>query len=232
MNELELNVELRKVGKHSSRGLRKDKQVPAIVYGPKVKNLNVTLKESEVVKYAKQQFENSIFVLKSNDSKINNLKVLKKSMDVHPVSRRPLHLDLFALDLTKSVRVFVEVRFDGKPIGTKEGGVLNTVKREVEVECLPTNIPQFVSIDVTNLGIGDSIHASELQMPANVKLITLPTETLCTVSVVEEEKAAPVAAAAATAEGAAAPAEGAAAAPAAGAAAKADAGKKPEEKKK
>lgn len=230
MSELELNVEVRKPGKHWSRGLRKEKQVPAVVYGPKIKNLSVTLKESEVVKFAKQQYENSIFVLKSKDSQINNLKVLKKSMDVHPVSRRPVHLDLFALDLTKSVRVFVEVRFDGKAIGTKEGGILNTVKRDVEVECLPTNIPQFLSVDVTNLGVGDSMHASELQMPENVKLITLPTETLCTVSVVEEEKAAPVAAAA-TAEGAAAaPAEGAAAAPAD--AAKADAGKKAEEKKK
>jgi large subunit ribosomal protein L25 len=225
MSELELNVELRTTGKHSSRGLRRSKQVPAVVYGPKIKNASITLKESEVVKYAKQQFDNSIFVLKSKDSQLNNVKVLKKAVTVHPVSRRPMHLDLFAIDMTKALRVFVEVRFDGKAIGAKDGGVLNTVRREVEVECLPSNIPQFLSVDVSNLGIGDSIHASELQMPADVKLITLPTETLCTVSIVEEEKAAPVAAAA-PAEGAAAPAEGAAA-PAAG-----DAAKKPEEKKK
>lgn len=248
MSELEFNVELRTPGKHWSRGLRKDKHVPAVVYGPKIKNINIVLKESEVVKFAKQRFENSIFILRSKDSQLNNLKVLKKAVDIHPVSRRPVHLDLFALDLTKAVRVFVEVRLEGKPVGTKEGGVLNTVTREVEVECLPTNIPQFVSIDVSNLGVGDSIHASELAMPKDVKLITLSTETICTVSVVAEEVAAPVAVAA-TADGAAAapgveaaataPAGAATAAkagaPAAGggaATAKPGAGKKADDKKK
>lgn len=226
MADLELNVELRTQGKHWSRGLRRDKQVPAVIYGPKVKNLSVSLRENEVVKYDKQQYDNAIFVLKSSDPQVNNLKVLKKAMDIHPVSRRPVHLDLFALDLTKTVRVYIKVAYDGKPIGVKEGGVFNVVKHEVEIECLPTAIPQFISVDVSNLGVGDSVHASEMQIPDGIKLITLPTETLCTVVTVEEEAAAPVAAA--PAEGAAAaPAEGAAASPAAGAEAS-----KTEEKKK
>ncbi len=240
MSEFEFNVETRTIGKHFSRGLRRDKQVPAVVYGPKIKNVSISLRESEVVKFAKSKYENTIFVLKSKDSQLNGLKVLKKAVDIHPTSRRPVHLDLFALDLTKSVRVFIEIRFDGKAVGTKEGGVLNTVKREVEVECLPTNIPAFVSIDVTHLGVGDSIHASELVMPADVKLLTLPTETICTVSVVEEEKAAPVVAATAegavAADGAAAAAPGAAGAAAPAADAKAGAapaaGAKKDEKKK
>ncbi|OFZ12072.1 MAG: hypothetical protein A2Z20_07545 [Bdellovibrionales bacterium RBG_16_40_8] len=231
MAELEFNVEARTSGKHWSRGLRRDKKVPAIVYGPKIKNVNISLLESEVVKFAKQQYDNAIFILKSADSRLNNLKVLKKSSDVHPVSRRPVHLDLFALDLTKTVRVFVEVRYEGKAIGIKEGGILNTVKREVEVECLPTDIPKFLSIDISNLGVGDSLHASELKMPENVKLITLTHETLCTIVVVAEEVvtvATPVEGAAASA---APGAEGAAATPGA-AAAPAAVGAKTEEKKK
>ena len=160
------------------------------------------------------------------------MKVLKKDSTVHPVSRRPVHLDLFALDLTKTVRVYVEVRFEGKALGIKEGGVLNIATREVEVECLPTAIPQFLSIDITNLGINDSIHASELQTPSGVKLLTLPTATLCTISTVEEEVAAPVAAAPG-AEGAAAAAPGAEGAAAAAPAADAKAAPaKAEEKKK
>jgi large subunit ribosomal protein L25 len=224
MADLEFNVETRTTGKHWSRGLRRDKSVPAIVYGPKVKNANISVLESDVVKYDKQKYDNAIFVLKSKDSQLNGLKVLKKSIDIHPVSRRPVHLDFFALDLTQTVRVFVEIRFEGKSIGVKEGGILNTVKREVEVECLPTQIPQFLSLDITNLGILESIHASELKTPEGVKLITLPTETLCTVVVVEEEVAAPVAVAAAV-EGAAPAADGAPAAP--GAAAPAAGGKAP-----
>lgn len=232
---LELTAEVRTSGKHWSRGLRDNKQVPAVVYGPKVKNMNISLSEKEVEKYSKQQFENTIFVLKSKDSKINGVKVLKKATQVHPLSRRPVHLDLFAIDLTKTIRVSVEVRYEGRALGIKEGGVFNAVRRDVEVECLPSEIPAFIAIDITQLGLGDSMHVSELTAPTNVKIITLPTETLCTVVTVEEEKAAPVAAAAAAdgaapAAGAAAPAAGAAA-PAAGAAAPAaGAAAKPEKK--
>ncbi len=234
----EFNVEVRQVGKHDSRRLRREGNIPAIVYGPNLKNVSVFVPEKEVVKFAKQQYENTIFVFKSKDSKLNNLKVLKKATTVHPVSRRPVHLDFFALDLNKTIRVAVEVRYEGRAAGVKDGGVLNTVRRDVEVECLPTQIPQFLSIDVSPLGIGNSLHASDLQVPEGVRLITLPTATLCTVVMVEEIVAQPVATAAATAEGAAAtPAEGAAAAPGAAAPAaggdakKADAGAKKEEKK-
>jgi large subunit ribosomal protein L25 len=218
-DELEFNIEVRQVGKHWSRGLRRDARIPAVIYGPKVKNSNISLIEKEVVKYSKSRYDNAIFVLKSKDSALNNLKVLKKATAVHPVSRRPVHLDLFAIDLTKVIRVAVEVRFEGRSVGVKEGGILNAVKREVEVECLPTQIPQFLAVDITALGINDSMHVSELKPPEGVKIITLPTETLCTVTLIAEEVVvAPVAAAAV--EGAA-PADGAApgAAPAAGAAA-------------
>lgn len=223
-NQFELNAEVRKPGKHTSRGLRRGERVPAVIYGPKVKNSSLSLVEKEVVKFSKMQYDNTIFVLKSNDPTLNNLKVLKKATAVHPVSRRPVHLDLFAIDMTKAIRVAVEIRFEGRSIGVKEGGILNAVRRDVEVECLPAAIPPFISLDITNLGINDSLHVSELVPPAGVKIITLPTETLCTVALVAEEVvAAPVAAA--TAEGAA-PAEGAAAAPAAGAAAPAAGAKK------
>lgn len=237
MADLEFQVEARAIGKHNSRGLRVSNKIPAVIYGPKIKNASISLDEKEVVKYSKLQYENTIFVLKSTDPKLNNIKVLKKSMDVHPVSRRPVHLDLFAIDLTQALRVFVEIRYEGRAAGVKEGGIFNAVKRDVEVECLPTEIPAFIAIDITNLELGGSIHASELQIPKGVKLITLPTETLCTIVTVEEEAAAPVVAAVG-AEGAAAPAAGAAGAPAAAAGAtpaagaKAPAAAKAPEKKK
>jgi large subunit ribosomal protein L25 len=209
---IEVTVENRKPGKHFSRGLRKAEKIPAVVYGPKIKNLMISLPQKEVEKYNKLAFENSIFVFKSTDPQLNNLKVLKKDVVVHPVTRRPLHLDFYALDLTKAVRVFVEIRFTGRSAGVKEGGVLNAVRRDVEIECLPTAIPQFLALDVTDVGLGDSLHCSDLVIPEGMKLITLPTETLCAVSIVEEIKAAPVVAAVDPAA-AAAPAAGAAAAP-------------------
>lgn len=221
---LNLSAENRNIGKHNSRALRREMRVPGVVYGPKIGNLNVSLLEKEVVKYLKHKYDNAIFTLTSGDKSLNDLKVLKKEVSIHPVTRRPTHIDLFALDLTQTVRIEVEVRFDGKAEGVKEGGVLNVVHRYVEVECLPTSIPEFISIDVTPMGVGDSLHVSDLVVGEGIEILTLPGETLCTVAIVEEEKAAPVAAAA-PAEGAAAPAAGAAA-PAA-----ADAAKKEEPKK-
>lgn len=230
---ISLNAEPRTTGKHFSRGLRREQKIPAIVYGPKVDNMNIWISEIELTKFNKQKFENSIFVFKSDDKNINSLKVLKKEVAIHPVSRRPIHVDFYALDMTKAVRVEVELRFEGKAIGLKDGGILNAIRRTIEVECLPTAIPEFFAVDVTNLGVGDSIHASDITAQDGVKIITLPTETLCSVVLLEEETAAPVAAAAAApAEGAAAAPAAPGAAPAAGAApAKAAAPAKKEEKK-
>lgn len=215
-----ISAEPRTSGKHFSRSYRREQKIPAVIYGPNIKNLEVCLGEIELTKYNKLKFENAIFVLKSEDKTLNGLKVLKKEVSVHPVTRRPTHVDLYALDMKKAIRVDVELRFEGKAAGIKEGGILNMVRRDVTVEVLPDAIPEFITVDITNLGLGDSMHASDIQVPDAVKLITLPTETICTIVTVEEEKATVVEAAAAApgaapAAGAAAPAAGAPAAAAA-----------------
>jgi large subunit ribosomal protein L25 len=108
---------------------------------------------------------------------------------------------------------------------------LNVVNRQVEIECLPTEFPENITADISNLGVGDALHVSDLKIPAGVKLISSPETTVAVVNLfVEEVIAAPTAAEAAPAAGAAAPAAGAAA-PAAGAAAAPAAGAKKEEKK-
>ncbi len=228
VENITISAEPRTSGKHFSRGYRQEQKIPAVIYGPNVKNLQVNLGEIELTKYNKIKFENAIFVLKSDDKALNGLKVLKKEVAIHPVTRRPIHVDLYALDMTKAIRVDVEIRFEGKSVGIKEGGILNIVRRDVTVEVLPSAIPEYIAIDITNLGLGDSFHASDLTIPDGLKLLTLPTGTICTIVTVEEEKVAVVEVAAA-APGAA-PAAGApaapGAAPAAGAAAAAPAAKK------
>ncbi len=217
----DLTVEARETGKHNSRALRRDRKVPAVVYGA-TEPQNLFIDESSVVRFNVRAYENALFTLKSQSSKANNIVVLMKEVVVHPVTRRPQHVDLFALDLKKAVRVSVEIKLEGKPAGLSEGGLLNVVNRQVEVECLPTEIPENITADISGLGIGDALHVSDLKMPAGVKLISAPELTLAVVNLfVEEVIAAPTAAAdaaAAPAAGAAAPAAGAAA-PAAGAAA-------------
>lgn len=221
---IELTVEPRQAGRAGARGLRVNKMVPGVIYGGALENTTISLHVNDVLKYNARAYENALLNIKSSDEKLNGKVALIKDVTVHPLTRRPEHIDLFALDLNKPVRVSVEVRIEGKAIGLSEGGLLNIVVRQIEVECLPTAIPDAITVDVTNLGVGDSLHVSDIAVPAGVKFITRPEVTIAAVVEQEEEVvAAPVAAA--PAAGAAAPAAGAAA-PAAGKDAKAPAAKK------
>lgn len=215
-SRIELAVEPRNAGKHFSRSHRNKGEIPAVVYGAVKENANIFLQEKDIKKYNTRAYENALFVLKGKGTTAADKVVLMKSVSVHPLSRRPVHVDLFAIDPNKAVRVFVEVVFDGKPIGLSEGGLMNVVNRELEIEVKPDEIPENFKIDVSNLGVGDALHVSDLQVGAGVKIISPATMTLVVVNLAEEEAATPAAAAAAApAAGAAAPA---AAAPAAGAA--------------
>lgn len=214
---IDMNVEARETGKANSRALRVDRKVPAVIYGA-VENKNIYIEEGFVKKYNVRAHENSLFNLKSGDSKLNGQVVLMKDVNVHPVTRRPQHVDLFAIDLKKAVRVSIEIRLEGKPVGIADGGLLNVVNRQVEIECLPTEIPDGLTADISALGVGDALHVSDLKLPAGLKVLSPLDMTIAVVNLFEEEAAAPTADATAAA-GAAAPAAGAkaAAAPAAGA---------------
>lgn len=213
---IDLNVEARETGRASSRALRVARRIPAVVYGS-LEPANISLEENAVIKYNTRAFENSLFKLNAKDSKLNGVVVLLKDVVVHPVTRRPQHVDLHAIDLKKAIRVNVEVRLEGKPAGLAEGGLLNVVNRTIEVECLPTEIPEFFTADISNLGVGDALHVSDLTLPSGLKVLSTPETTIAVVNLFVEEALTPAADAAAPADGAA-PAAGAAA-PAAGAAA-------------
>lgn len=208
---IELNVESRQTGRANSRALRNKKMVPAVIYGS-VDPINVSIHENDVIKYNSRAYENALLNLKSSDGKANGKVALFKEVFVNPLTRRPEHVDLFAIDIKKPIRVYVEVKIEGKAIGLAEGGLLNIVARQVEIECLPTAIPETISVDVTNLNVGDSIHASDIIVPEGVKMISRPELTIAAVVEIKEEAAAPVEAAPAAA---ATPAAGGKAAPAA-----------------
>lgn len=218
---IELSADARTTGKANSRALRRDGRVPAIVYGAG-KNIIVHVEEKAIKKYNTRAFENALYTLTSPSSELNNTVVLMKDVTVHPVSQRPTHVDFYAIDLKKPIRVFVEVRLEGKPIGLSEGGLLNVVTREVEVECLPTAIPDAIVVDVSALGVGQAVHVSDLVLSAGAKILSLGHLTVAVVNKEDEKAAAPEAAAAApaAAPAAKAPAAAAAKAPAAKAPAK------------
>lgn len=210
--KIEIPVTARAPGKHNSRSSRVQEKVPAVIYGPKTKPINVLADEITIKKYSGRRYEATIFTLKSDDSKIGNLAVILRDVQVHPVTRRPLHVDFYAPDMTKVVRVSVELKLEGKPAGIADGGMLEHMLRELEIEVLPTDIPEQIVADVSGLGLGDALHVSDLKLDKGIKILSLPTLTIATVAIPKEEEAAPVvAAAAAPAAGAAAPAAGKAA---------------------
>ena len=217
---LKLAAETRAPGKSTSRELRRGWYVPAVVYGPKTKPLNLSVHVNDAIKYGRTSFENSIFTLESKDTTLNGLMVLRKEMIVHPVTRRPIHMDFFAPDMTAKVRVDVEVRLTGKAKGTTEGGLVSMVRRNVEIECLPLEIPEFFELDITDMGLNESMHVSDIKFPENTQVITSKDETIVTCAEVKEEVATPTVAA----DAAAVPGAAGAAAPAAAGAAAAGAG--------
>jgi len=213
-----LNVTPREIGKHNSRALRKSKMVPAIVYGNKINNRNLSAIELQVVKYSNRKYENSIFKLKSEDSELDGLNVLLKDISRHPVNRRPVHVDFYAIDLAQVVRVSVELNYIGKPIGAQEGGLLTIVARHIELECKASDIPKSIDVDVSGLNINETIHLSDIKLPDGVTPTATDNVTLAGCSAVKEEEVAAtpaIAEGAVEGEAAAAGKAGAAATPAA-----------------
>lgn len=230
-SKIDLTVTTRETGKHASRSSRVGGMIPGVIYGPKTKPLNVLTDEKTLTKYVGRKFEATIFNLKSDIANLNGVSVLLRDVQVHPLSRRPVHIDFYALDMNANITVSIGLRFDGKPIGLSEGGVLELIVREIEIECRPNEIPDEIVVDVSGMNVGDAIHVSDVKVPDSMKIKSLPTLTLATVAVPREEAVAAVAEAAPAAAAAAAPAAGGKAAPAAAAAAAPAAAKKDEKKK-
>ena len=209
-----------KAGKGVSRGLRREGKVPGIIYGGGGEDTKVALNTKELTKeYTRGGFFSKLVDLKIGNQ---NILVLPRDIQLNPVSDAIEHIDFQRVAKDAKLHVFVPVQFLNveKCIGIKRGGILNVVRREVELVCTPDKIPDVLQADITNLNISDSVHISDIKLPEGVKpAIHDRNFTIATIAGskgMQEE----VAVVAAAAEGdAAAPAAGAAAAPAGKAAA-------------
>jgi large subunit ribosomal protein L25 len=185
METVEITVQRRAgTGKGAARKLRGGGRVPAVVYGPKRGTTHVSVDG--------EQFERRLAHLEGShlirlvhadgaDAELHERMVLVREMQRHPVTGRILHADFYEVDLTERLVVSVPLHFTGKAAGVVAGGILQPILREVEVECLPTEIPEFVDVDVTSLGIHDAIHVSDLKLPEGVQAVVEATQTLVTV---------------------------------------------------
>jgi large subunit ribosomal protein L25 len=155
-----------RAGKGASRALRREGRVPAVIYGGKEAPTPIHLEEKELVKQlGTGHFMNSIVEIKLGSESI---RTLPKDVALHPVSDRPEHVDFLRMTKGGKIEVSVPVVFvnEEESPGLTKGGVLNVVRHELELVCENDKIPSEIEIDVTGKEVGDSIHISELTLPA------------------------------------------------------------------
>jgi len=183
-----LNIEIReKTGKGAARQLRAAGKIPAVVYGKGFEPTSVVVdpKELETV-ISGDAGMNTLITLKGNDALDGRVVVLKEA-DIHPIRRTMVCADFHAINLTEKSLFMVPVNVVGTAIGQKEGGTLQLVRNELEVSCLPTQVPQAIDIDVTDIAIGDTLHVEDVKAPEGVELVYDVNFTVLTLSVVKAE---------------------------------------------
>lgn len=211
MEKVILKAEIRtEVGKEALKKLRRQDLVPAVIYKAKGKATNLKLVKRDLFKALHTEAgENVIINLKlsgeadspkkktastskSAAEKSPSKTVIVKEIQYHPIKGNVLHIDFSQISLTEKLTVDVPVETKGESLGVKEGGVLEHILWELKVECLPTNIPEKIEVNVTDLKIGDTIHVKALSIPAEVKVLSDPEAIVVsvkppTVEKVEEE---------------------------------------------
>ena len=156
-----------RAGKGGARAVRRDGFIPAIIYGGDAHPQSVNINDNSFRKLIAQPGLMSNVITLDVDGDKNN--VLARDIQFHPVSDAPLHIDFLRITASSTVTVMVSVNFinDEESPGLKSGGVLNVVRHEIEMLCSAINIPESLTVDLTGMEIGDSIHISAIDLPSD-----------------------------------------------------------------
>lgn len=196
MQQVRLEVEPRNnKGKGVARELRRLGIIPGVVYGHKFEPvpIQVSKRRIQTLMEAGSGGENVLIDLAIGD-KGSELAMLKE-VQRHPITRNILHVDFMRVSLEETVTTHVRIMLLGTPIGvSQQGGVMEFPRREVEIECLPTRIPEQMKIEVSQLSIGDSVRIGDLQIPEGIKVLDDPDTIIVTIgapAALKEEEVKP-----------------------------------------
>ena len=188
MDQVELNVEIREQsGKGVARKLRAVGKLPAVVYGKGVETKAITVEPKELEAAISGEAGLNTLITLRGAAELDGKVVILKNADIHPLRRDMINADFHAINLMEKSIFMVPINIVGTAAGQKEGGTLQLVRTELEVLCLPTQVPQAIDIDVTALAIGDTIHIEEVAVPAGVELVHEVNFTVMTLSIIKEE---------------------------------------------
>jgi large subunit ribosomal protein L25 len=178
-------------GKGPARVLRRQGLVPAVLYGPETASLPLTISTDDLMKvYQKSGSELFILNLIIKNGGTQNKTAMVKEVQMSPLSNRCLHVDFYEISMEKEITVKVPIELTGKSIGVESGGMLQLVRHELEVSCLPGNVPGKIEVDVSHLDIGDSVHIEDVTVGEKIRLQYDTNYTVATViapAVAEEE---------------------------------------------
>lgn len=177
MQQKVLQAALRtETGKGPVRRLRESGKIPAIVYGHE-QNHCISIDAHEFSQKFKTISENTIITLKTPEG---DHDVLVKDYQENLLKRQILHIDFFEIESGKVLRTRVPIHVTGNAPGVREGGILETGVHELEIECLPKDIPDVYTVDISTLAIGSSVHVSDLGALSGVRILTSPDQMLVT----------------------------------------------------
>ena len=182
MKEITLIAEKRgSKGKEASHKVRRDGNIPGVVYGPETKPVMVAVKTNELSNLIRREGRTNMLIDLNVGGENSPRKVIIRELQRDPVTGTPKHIDLYQVSLKRKLNLAVTVNLVGVPDGVKNaGGILQQVRREIEIDCLPTAIPDNIEIDVSEMNIGDSIHVDDISIEG-VEIITEQRLTIATV---------------------------------------------------
>lgn len=178
-----LVVEARsEVGKRVAGRLRRKGELPGVFYGKKIGNIPVTIPAKEMESILAQEGENAILKIQLADNDGNQeFAAVVREVQRHPLKRKLTHVDLYQISLEDKLKALVPLFLEGEAAGIKEGGVLQQSLRELEVEALPTDLPDSFVVDVTNLSLGEHLTVADVKVPEAVKMLSEPETVIATV---------------------------------------------------
>ena len=195
MKEVNLETSKReKTGKSSCRNLRNDGKIPAVIYGDKKEPNYICLEYLDIMKeISKTGFFSTIFNLNLNKKKI---KVLPKEVQTDPLNDKPIHIDFLRVTAESKINISIPIIFinENESPGLISGGVLNTVRRKIDLICKINNIPEKLEANLKDLEVGSVVHMSDIKLPEDVSSViadrdfTIATIAAPTIMKVEDEK--------------------------------------------
>ena len=167
-----LEAEIREnLGRSASRCLRRNEKIPAVIYGAGKAPVSITLDHNKILHSLEHEaFYSSILEIKIGSK---TEKAVLKDLQRHAYKPKIAHVDFLRVDSKVEIHMHVPLHFTGECPAVKEGGVMNHLVNEVEVVCLPGDLPEFIDVDISNLELDHTIHLSELTLPKGVKLAEL-----------------------------------------------------------